>query len=165
MRDLIVFGEDFGGLPSSTQHLVRQLAKTHKVLWINSIGFRQPRLSVKDVTRAFNKLFGKTNAITQNMSDSAGLNNIKVANLRTILAPASYASRKLAAQMMMLQQLKPMIEELNLQDPILWTSLPTAVDLCGIWVSSAVVYYCGDIPVVRSQALTTKLSLSTNLNL
>lgn len=143
MRDLIVFGEDFGGLPSSTQHLVRQLAKTHKVLWINSIGLRQPHLSVKDVTRAFNKLFGKTNAITQNMSDSVGLSNIKVVNLRTIPAPASYASRKLA-QLMMLQQLKPMIEELNLQDPILWTSLPTAVDLCGHLGESAVVYYCGD---------------------
>jgi len=69
MRDLIVFGEDFGGLPSSTQHLVRHLAKQHKVLWVNSIGLRQPRLSVKDITRAFNKLTGRSNALTQNMLD------------------------------------------------------------------------------------------------
>ncbi|MEZ8267689.1 MULTISPECIES: glycosyltransferase [Vibrio] len=143
MRDLIVFGEDFGGLPSSTQHLVRHLAKTHKVLWVNSIGLRQPKLSVKDVSRAFNKLLGKTNAVTQNMLDSNGQSNITVVNLKTIPAPASKLSRKLA-QRMMLKQLKPIIAELNLYAPILWTSLPTAVDLCGHLGESAVVYYCGD---------------------
>ncbi|MFA0122866.1 glycosyltransferase family 1 protein, partial [Vibrio sp. 10N.261.48.A2] len=143
MRDLIVFGEDFGGLPSSTQHLVRHLAKQHKVLWVNSIGLRQPKLSAKDATRAFNKLFGKTKAVTQNMFDSDGHDNITIVNLKTIPAPASKFSRKLAQQMM-LHQLKPVIAELNLNAPILWTSLPTAVDLCGHLGESAVVYYCGD---------------------
>ncbi len=41
MRDLIVFGEDFGGLPSSTQHIVARLSKTRRVIWINSIGLRK----------------------------------------------------------------------------------------------------------------------------
>ncbi|MEZ9047736.1 MULTISPECIES: glycosyltransferase [Vibrio] len=143
MRDLIVFGEDFGGLPSSTQHLVRHLAKQHKVLWVNSIGLRQPKLSAKDANRAFNKLFGKTKAVTQNMLDSEGHDNITIVNLKTIPAPASKFSRKLAQQMM-LHQLKPVIAELNLNAPILWTSLPTAVDLCGHLGESSVVYYCGD---------------------
>ncbi|MEC7307187.1 glycosyltransferase [Vibrio gigantis] len=149
MRDLIVFGEDFGGLPSSTQHLVRHLAKQHKVLWVNSIGLRQPKLSFKDITRAFNKLIGRSNAVTQNMLDSQNTidtsnhGNITVINLKTIPAPASKLSRKLAQQMM-LRQLKPIISELNLHAPILWTSLPTAVDLCGHLGESSVVYYCGD---------------------
>ena len=149
MRDLIVFGEDFGGLPSSTQHLVRHLAKQHKVLWVNSIGLRQPKLSFKDITRAFNKLIGRSNAVTQNMLDSqntidtSNQGNITVINLKTIPAPASKLSRKLAQQMMV-RQLKPIISELNLHAPILWTSLPTAVDLCGHLGESSVVYYCGD---------------------
>ncbi|NVN83322.1 glycosyltransferase [Vibrio sp. Scap16] len=143
MRDLIVFGEDFGGLPSSTQHLVRHLALRHKVLWVNSIGLRQPKLSAKDATRAFNKLFGKTKAVTQNMLDSEGHDNITVVNLKTIPAPDSAISRKLA-KLMMLHQLKPIIAELKLEAPILWTSLPTAVDLCGHLGESSVVYYCGD---------------------
>lgn len=143
MRDLIVFGEDFGGLPSSTQHLVRHLAKQHKVLWVNSIGLRQPKLSTKDVTRAFNKLFGRTKAVTQNMLVSEEHENITIVNLKTIPAPASKFSRKLAQQMM-LYQLQTVIAELNLNAPILWTSLPTAVDLCGHLGESSVVYYCGD---------------------
>lgn len=31
MHDLIVFGEDFGGLPSSTQHLIKRLAQNRKI--------------------------------------------------------------------------------------------------------------------------------------
>ncbi|POB69260.1 glycosyl transferase, partial [Vibrio vulnificus] len=56
MNDMIVFAEDFGGLPSSTQHIVRQLAKRHRVLWVNSIGLRQPKWSLKDARRLMAKL-------------------------------------------------------------------------------------------------------------
>ena len=37
-RDLVVFGEDFGRHPSSTEHLIRRIAADRRVLWINSIG-------------------------------------------------------------------------------------------------------------------------------
>ncbi len=49
MTDIVVFGEDFGGLPSSTQHIVKRLATSHRILWVNSIGLRQPRLTAKDM--------------------------------------------------------------------------------------------------------------------
>lgn len=143
MRDLIVFGEDFGGLPSSTQHLIRHLAKQHKILWVNSIGLRQPKLNVKDVTRALNKLIGRSNAQTQNMAPEQSTNNITVVNLKTIPAPHSGLARQLAKQLM-LAQLKPVISELEMHNPVLWTSLPTAADLCGHLGESHVVYYCGD---------------------
>lgn len=58
-RDLIVFGEDWGKLPSSTQHLIKHLQKTRKVLWVNSIGLRQPTLTWRDVKRVFEKLLAK----------------------------------------------------------------------------------------------------------
>ncbi|MDF5425756.1 glycosyltransferase family 1 protein, partial [Vibrio parahaemolyticus] len=56
MTDIVVFGEDFGGLPSSTQHIVKRLAANHRILWVNSIGLRQPKLDSKDIQRALNKL-------------------------------------------------------------------------------------------------------------
>ncbi|NOH98651.1 glycosyltransferase [Vibrio sp. 99-70-13A1] len=143
MRDLIVFGEDFGGLPSSTQHLVRYLAKTHKVLWVNSIGLRQPKLCAKDVKRALNKILGRNNGHSQNMTNASDTPNITVINLRTLPAPQSKLGR-FTAKHLMLSQLKPMIEKLQITDPILWTSLPTAADLCGHLGESSVVYYCGD---------------------
>ncbi len=57
--DLIVFGEDWGGLPSSTQHLIKQLSLTRKVVWVNSIGLRQPRFSIHDIKRVWRKLTQK----------------------------------------------------------------------------------------------------------
>ncbi|QFT09830.1 glycosyltransferase [Vibrio sp. THAF190c] len=143
MRDLIVFGEDFGGLPSSTQHLVRHLAKQHKVLWVNSIGLRQPKLNLKDTTRALNKLVGRSNAQTQNMLPEQAFDNITVVNLKTLPAPRSFVARKLAKELM-LAQLKPVIKKLGMKNPVLWTSLPTAADLCGHLGETHVVYYCGD---------------------
>ncbi|MGF1754820.1 glycosyltransferase [Vibrio makurazakiensis] len=143
MRDLIVFGEDFGGLPSSTQHLVRHLSRTHKVLWINSIGLRQPQVCTKDILRAFNKLLGQSHTQSQNMMQLSSEFNITIANLRTIPAPKSAIARQLAKNML-LSQLRPLMTKLNMKNPILWTSLPTAADLCGELGESAVVYYCGD---------------------
>lgn len=141
MRDLIVFGEDFGGLPSSTQHLIVRLAKQRKVLWVNSIGLRQPRLTRHDLKRAIAKLLGKSKGgftVGHTLPD-----NITVVNLRTIPAPRSYLARRIA-KMMICIQLLPVIKTLKLDNPILWSSLPTTADLCGSLGESAVVYYCGD---------------------
>ena len=54
--DLIVFGEDWGRHPSSTQHLVKRLAADRRVIWINSIGLRRPRLRPADLKRIVQKL-------------------------------------------------------------------------------------------------------------
>ncbi|GAA5644680.1 glycosyltransferase family 1 protein [Vibrio proteolyticus] len=142
MRDLIVFGEDFGGLPSSTQHLITRLADVRKILWVNSIGLRQPKLNRQDVYRAWNKLFG--GAAEQYLLPENHLHpNITVINLHTIPAPSSDAARW-CAKTLMRYQLNRALRTLKLHQPILWTSLPTAADLCGELGESAVVYYCGD---------------------
>lgn len=143
MHDLIVFGEDFGGLPSSTQHLVSRLADSRKVVWVNSIGLRQPKLTMSDVKRAAYKLMGKSKAHYQPMADENNNPNITIVNLKTIPAPQSNLACNVAKKWM-LSQLLPIIEQQQLQSPILWSSLPTAADLCGELNESAVVYYCGD---------------------
>lgn len=140
MRDLIVFGEDFGGLPSSTQHIVTRLAKTRKVLWVNSIGLRQPKLTRHDIQRALNKLLGQSKS---GFNSDNHHDNITIVNLRTIPAPKSSFARYVAKSLIC-AQLKPIIEKLKLNNPILWSSLPTTADLCGHLGEASVVYYCGD---------------------
>ncbi|MFM2590013.1 glycosyltransferase family 1 protein [Vibrio sp. TBV020] len=141
MRDLIVFGEDFGGLPSSTQHLVTRLAKQRRILWVNSIGLRQPKFNLHDLRRAINKLFGKGKNGYQSSEQTP--ENITVVNLRTIPAPGSSLTRYIAKSLIC-AQLRPIVEALKLNKPVLWSSLPTAADLCGSLGESSVVYYCGD---------------------
>lgn len=143
MRDLIVFGEDWGGLPSSTQHLVGRLAQDRQVVWVNSIGLRQPALTWRDSMRAVQKILGKAKTGYNHSAKQTELNSIKVVNLRTIPAPKSAIARRIARDVM-LHQLHPILEKMSLSSPILWSSLPTAADLCGHLNESAVVYYCGD---------------------
>lgn len=147
-HDLIVFAEDWGGLPSSTQHIIKQLAKTRKIVWINSIGLRQPTFNVSDINRLWKKLTAtNTNRGNNTYSNEAGLtqpeNYFQIVNPRTLPAPRS-AFARYVAQKMLLVQIKPIIKKAQLINPILWTSLPTAVDFSGCFDESALVYYCGD---------------------
>lgn len=179
-RDLIVFGEDWGRLPSSTQHLIGHLAKHRRVLWINSIGLRSPQFTLKDIKRAWQKLTakksyvspalagstlagstltGSTLAGSALMGSTAGSTqadnvanryksmsippNLTVINPTTLPAPRTKLARYLASQLLS-RQLKPIIKAAKLHDPILWTSLPTAVDMADKLNTSSLVYYCGD---------------------
>ena len=140
LRDLIVFGEDWGALPSSTQHIVRHLAKSRRVIWVNSIGLRRPVLSWHDIKRAFNKLKGGAPKTVQAQPPNA---NFHIINPRTLPAPRSRVERWLATQLLT-AQIKPVIKRTGLHEPVLWLSLPTAVDMAGRLGESALVYYCGD---------------------
>ncbi|CAH0529969.1 glycosyltransferase family 1 protein [Vibrio hippocampi] len=143
MRDLIVFGEDYGALPTSTQHLINCLAQTRKVLWVNSIGLRQPKFNLRDWQRAANKLLGRSKAQQFNQTPVAAPENLHVVNVMTIPAPRSVITRRIA-QHWLTRQLQPVVKALKLHRPILWTSLPTAVDMVNQLGDRGCVYYCGD---------------------
>ena len=147
-HDLIVFAEDWGGLPSSTQHLIRQLATNRKVIWVNSIGLRSPRFSWRDLKRIWQKITAQ--ATIYNQHDQQGvqlhvcqLSNFHLVNPLTIPAPRSQLARWLAVKLLQLQ-LQPVIKRAQLDNTLLWLSLPTAVDMAGKLGESALLYYCGD---------------------
>jgi hypothetical protein len=51
----IVFGDDWGAHPSTTQHLMLNMPASHQVIWVDSIGMRTPKVNVVDARRAFAK--------------------------------------------------------------------------------------------------------------
>jgi len=53
--DWLVFGDDWGKHPSTTQHLVRHLMRHDRVIWVNSLGGRRPRMCIGDMKRLGNK--------------------------------------------------------------------------------------------------------------
>src|SRR4029077_13500154 len=55
-RDMLCFSHDWNGDPLSKTHLMRLLARDNRVLWVNSIGYRTPTASARDLTRAIRKL-------------------------------------------------------------------------------------------------------------
>ncbi|MDA0134871.1 glycosyltransferase [Vibrio harveyi] len=145
MTDIVVFGEDFGGLPSSTQHLIKHLANNHRILWVNSIGLRQPKFTPKDAKRLVTKLTGsfKQQDKVQTPFGQEDVSNIHTITLLTIPAPKSKWARNVATKMMK-HQLSKKLNELGFQHAVFWTSLPTAVDICREMSTKGIVYYCGD---------------------
>jgi len=55
-RLLIVFADDYGRHPSSAQHIIKRLPETWRILWVNTIGTRRPRLCRADARRAWGKV-------------------------------------------------------------------------------------------------------------
>lgn len=149
--DMVVFGEDWGEHPSSTQHLVQRLAAHRRVVWINSIGMRRPRMTARDIGR----LAGKARSLTGLGRASAGLPKqdglapaerpagLSVHSIAAIPAPGSRIAYALNRRMLG-RQVRHLIEARGLVRPVFWTSLPTALPAVGTLGEKAVVYYCGD---------------------
>jgi hypothetical protein len=54
----LVFGDDWGRHPSTTQHLAAQLGANDRVIWIDSLAMRSPQPTVADARRVWARLRG-----------------------------------------------------------------------------------------------------------
>lgn len=138
MKELLVFGEDWGRHPSSTQHIITALKNDYAITWVNSIGLRQPTLNIKDLRRLSEK--------ARHLLKKAPLpqNNALLQQPDLIIHPKVWP----LAQSRFLQSLNQTL--LSRQIPpkkgkrIVWVSLPSAIDVLPICQADTVVYYCGD---------------------
>jgi glycosyltransferase involved in cell wall biosynthesis len=142
-RDLLVFGEDWGGLPSSTQHLMRHLSRDRSIVWINSIGMRRPRLSYTDLRRTAIKLGSALRPVLQRSSHPRAPDNIHVLAPLAVSWPGNKAVDRLNAQLLG-RQVGATLRARAMHDPIVWASLPNAVIALDAIKANKVVYYCGD---------------------
>lgn len=145
-KDLVVFGEDWGALPSSTQQLIKHLARNRKIIWVNSIGLRQPTFCWHDIKRMWHKVKAvlcSAQERTDNQSTHHADPQFMVINPTAIPAPRAAITRYVSAKILA-YQVTHAIKQAQLNAPILWISLPTAVDIVGKLSESAVVYYCCD---------------------
>ena len=142
-RDLIVFGEDWGSHPSSTQHLVGRLAADRRVLWANSIGLRRPRLDAADLRRALRKA-GRALGLAPAPA-RPGVSPAPFPVVQPLVAPMARSGllRRLN-RALLARSVGGAARAAGLERPVLWISLPSAVDAVGALGETAVVYYCSD---------------------
>ena len=152
-RDLVVFAEDWGYHPASTEHLMRRLAATRKVVWMNSLGLRRPRLSLKDARRAASKLgqiLSRTQApASQALASDATRARNTVPDGMAIVAPHAIPAPGNALafrinRILLARQVRGAMARAAIDKPILWITLPTALPVVGTLGERAVVYYCAD---------------------
>jgi glycosyltransferase involved in cell wall biosynthesis len=145
----IVFGEDWGRHPSSTQHLMKCMAVNHQLYWVNSIGLRRPKLS--DSKRILEKCKQLKNATNNDFNQGGPTlkNDVQpLATLAPIAIPwpgcqVAYVINRL----LLTYQTRSLLGKNEIEDKvprILWLSLPTARCVIGALEEDVVAYYAGD---------------------
>jgi glycosyltransferase involved in cell wall biosynthesis len=143
-RPLVVFAEDWGAHPSSTQHLIKVLSQQRKIIWINSIGLRKPRLSWRDILRVSQKIISFLSTNKQK-SQVKRVNSPRFTVINPLVLPCAESgwTVKLCQWFLAKQLVKP-LTTMAIHDPIIWCSLPTAVDYLALFKGCPSIYYCGD---------------------
>jgi hypothetical protein len=123
----IVFGDDWGAHPSTTQHLVLNLPKEDAVIWVDSIGMRKPRLRRVDLER----LWGKARGFFDSSAPKAALYAGSVGSFHHIRPRVIPWHDKPAAVRFNQGQLRRAIadgmERLSMHDPVLLASYPAVL--------------------------------------
>ncbi len=140
---LVVFSDDWGRHPSSCQHLVRHLLSQFPVLWINTIGLRQPRLDWFTAVRGWEKVrqWLCHPRRSRAMGDEAAQNP-------RVLNPIMWPSIRFRWErrlncVLLRRQLTGEISKLP-RPRVLVTTIPLVADLIGHLPVDRWVYYCVD---------------------
>jgi hypothetical protein len=123
-RDIVCFSHDWTGDPLSKTHLMRLMAKTNRILWINSIGYRAPTVSKADFRRAFRKLAAAMTPVREVE------HNIFVFN--PLVIPAyGWKTVQWINQALLTMQVRGAMRRLKFKQAINWVFNPTAGTVAG----------------------------------
>jgi glycosyltransferase involved in cell wall biosynthesis len=140
MRTLICFGEDWGRHPSTFQFLARELSKRHRILWIESLGLRRPRLSRTDIGRMVKK-FGQW---FRRRCKREQPSNVLIYTPLVIPFHASWWARAINTMILRRAVRKLLRDHTDADHPTVVTSSPSAAYLVGQFGKGRKVYYCAD---------------------
>lgn len=142
--DFLVFSDDWGGHPSSAQHLFRRIAGQHRVLWVNTVGMRAPRLSASDLRKVWRKvgrmLAGRRGGPADAQSPPQGLAVCQPPMLPFLRWPGVRRFNRLSVRRTVNRRMR----ELGMRRPVLVSSVPNASEHLEDLDTAAVVYYCVD---------------------
>lgn len=140
-NDFIIFSDEWGRHPSSCEHIAKQLLKTNRIIWVNTIGMRTPQLTVYDLKRSIEKLvswFGPSAVV-----DSHLPSNLEVLN--PIMLPFNNIGiiRKLN-KIFVKRAVCRAMKNSKISNPIVVASVTNVADYVTLFDAQSVVYYCVD---------------------
>lgn len=142
-KKLIVFAEDWGRFPSSTQHLIFALLNLGwDVIWINSVGMRKPTLKFSYFRRILGKIYQYIFSKSKKYKASLPENLTVICPM--IIPFQGYSFIDKLNTMILSKQLSRAVKKRNFVRPILWITPPTAYPFYTIFENSPIVYYCCD---------------------
>lgn len=135
---IIAFAKDWHEDPTSNHHVLRELAKTRRVLWLNSLATRTPSLaSGRDLGKIKRKLveFSKGPVNVEN--------DLWVFSPLVLPLPHEAWARSINKQVLR-ATIRGLRWKLGIDRFQLWTFLPNSADYVGMLGEESSVYYCVD---------------------
>lgn len=141
--DFLVFSDDWGEHPSSCQHIFRHIAKEHRVLWVNTIGMRNPTFTLADARKMLRKASKMLGA--RHVSAVGGRPEGKLTVCQPFMLPGirkrvvrAFNTRSVT------RKAGTLLRVLGFEDPVVVTTVPNAAEYPDLLRDRKVVYYCVD---------------------
>jgi glycosyltransferase involved in cell wall biosynthesis len=135
---IVAFAKDWSEDPTSNHHVLRELARHRRVLWLNSVATRTPKLSSG---RDLGKIRRKLGEFTRGPINVE--NDLWVFSPLVLPFPHSAAARAVNQQILR-ATIRMLRWRLGLDEFHLWTFLPNVADYVGTLGEAMSVYYCVD---------------------
>jgi glycosyltransferase involved in cell wall biosynthesis len=135
---IIAFSKDWHEDHTSNHHVLRELAKTRRVLWLNSVGTRKPSMSS---SRDLGKIKRKLTEFAKGAVNVE--NDLWIATPLVLPLPHSPIALKINQQIIR-ATIRALRYQLGIKDFQLWTFLPNTVNYVGTLGEKMAVYYCVD---------------------
>ena len=137
-QNIVCFAKDWSEHPTSNNHIMLELAKHNRVLWLNSVATRAPKLgNGRDLKKIFTKLASFARGVRRIQE------NLWVYTPIVLPLPHSEVAAGLNRRIMRLT-IKMLTRKLRMNEYQLWTFLPSTSNYVGALGESLVVYYCVD---------------------
>lgn len=140
--DFLVFSDDWGEHPSSCQHIFRHIAKNHRVLWVNTIGMRNPTFSWADARKVVvkgSKMFRRKREAAATGND----NHVTVCQPFMLPGTGSRMVRAFNARSVT-GKVRARMGQLDMRDPVVVATVPNASEYPELLRGRKVIYYCVD---------------------
>lgn len=163
-QNIVCFAKDWAEDPTSCNHVLEELSKTNRVLWLNSISTRAPKLgSGRDMGKIRKKIAGFL----------AGPKEMKP-NLwvfTPVVLPFHNSAKAVMLNKLLLRlTISRLRRKLGMRDFQLWTFVPTSEPYVGSLGAKVVVYYVTDnwsqfssVDGARIGAMVKKLSQNADI--
>jgi len=137
-ENIICFAKDWNENPTSNNHVMRELARGNRVLWLNSVSTRAPSLSSgRDLKKIAAKLASFTRGVTQ-VGERFWV-------YTPIVLPFPHSQLATTLNRTILQvTLRMLRRKLGMDEFQLWSFLPNVAEYVGRLGESLLVYYCVD---------------------
>jgi glycosyltransferase involved in cell wall biosynthesis len=138
--DFVVFSDDWGRHPFSCMHIMKHFLPYNKILWVNTVGMRRPKFNLYDLRRSIQKIGSWFGRITLKET---------LPNNLTVISPVMVPYNNIPTvrafnRKSVINKVKKEMHRLRIQQPILLTTLPTAIDYLDAFNEVMDIYYCVD---------------------